>query len=88
MQAATQETTQPMRPNARRMQEMVHQSVLTTKERIAALKAKDVLTDSYRQSDICISKMLENMCAELKVYHYEIVAGIESDIACQSAAVI
>ena len=60
---------------------MVHRSILATKERIAALEAKDVLTDPHRHSVICISKMLETMCAELKVYHYEIVVGVESDEA-------
>ena len=60
---------------------MVHQSILVTEERIAALEAKDMLTDSHRQSVICISKMLETMYTESKVYHCEILAGIESDEA-------
>ena len=48
-------------------------------ELIDALEGKDVLTDSQMQSVIQISKMLETMCSEFKAYHYEIVAGLESD---------
>ena len=81
MQAARQEIVQSVRPNACRMRETVYRSILATKERIAALEAKDVLNDSHQHSVIHISKMLENTCAKLKVYHYEIVAGVESDEA-------
>ena len=55
---------QPVRPNARRMREMVHRSILNVEERIVALEGKDVLTDSHRQSVIRISKMLETMCVD------------------------
>ena len=72
---------QPVRPNARRMQEMVHRSILCMEERIVALEAKNVLTDSHQQSVIRISKMLETMCCEFKAYHYEIVVSLESDEA-------
>ena len=81
MLAARPEAVHTARPNARRMREMVHRSILATEERIAALEEKDVLTESHRQSVIRISKMLETMCAELKGYHYEIVAGVETDEA-------
>ena len=60
---------------------MVHQSILATEERIAALLAKDVLNDSHRQSVIRISTMLKTMCTKLKGHHYEIVAGIRTDEA-------
>ena len=81
MQAERQGAMQPVRPNARRMREMVHRSILATEDRIAALEEKEVLTESHKQSVIRISKMLETMCAELKGYHYEIVAGVETDEA-------
>ena len=69
----------PVRPNARRLRDLVHHSILNMEERIAALEKHDVLTDAHKQSVMRISKMLETMCGEFKVYHYEIVASIESD---------
>ena len=66
-----------VRPNARRLREMVHHSILNMEERIAALEECDVMTESRKQSVIRISKMLETMCSEFKAYHYEIVAGLE-----------
>ena len=56
------------RPNAGRMREMGHRSILGMDERIVALEARDVLTDSHQQAVICISKMLEIMCTEFKAY--------------------
>ena len=77
------ESMQSVRPNARRMREMVYRSILGMEERIAALLANDVLTDSHRLSVISISKLLETMCSKFKAYPYEIVASIESDEAAR-----
>ena len=71
------EPMQLMRLNTCRMREVVHLSILGMEERIVALEARDILTDSHRQAVIHISKMLETMCTEFKAYHYEIVAGLE-----------
>ena len=60
---------QPVGPNAYRMREMVHRSILGMEHRIVALEAKDVLTDFHQQSVICISKMLEAVCGEFKAHH-------------------
>ena len=56
----------PLRPNTRRMQDMVHHSILGMEGRIETLEAKEVLTDSHRHSVICICKMLETICGEIK----------------------
>ena len=48
-------------------------------ERFVSLEAKDVLTDSHKQSVMPIRKMLETMCSEFKAYHQNIVAGLQSD---------
>ena len=71
----------PVRPNARGLRDLFHYSILNIEERIAVLEKHDALTDAHKQSVMRISKMLETMCGEFKVYHYEIVAGIESDKA-------
>ena len=70
-----------VRPNAWRLRDMVQDSTLGMEERIAALEAKDVLTNSHWQSVICISKMLETtgMWNKFKDYNYKIVAAIEMD---------
>ena len=70
---------QPVRPNSRRLRQLVHHSILNMEERIATLEAKEPLTDSHRQAVMRISKMLESMCSEFKAYHYEIVASLETD---------
>ena len=70
---------QPVRPNSRRLRQLVHHSILNMEQRIATLEAKVILTDSHRQSVVRISKMLESMCSEFKAYHYEIVASLETD---------
>ena len=49
------------------------------KDHIVVLQGKDVLTNTHKQSVMCISKMLETMCSEFRAYHYEIVAGLETD---------
>ena len=69
----------PVRSNARRLRDLVHNSILKMGERIADLEAKDVWNESHRQAVMRISKMLEGMCVEFKAYHYDIVAGLESD---------
>ena len=70
-----------VRPNAWRMRDMVQDSTLGMEERIAALEANDVLTNSHWQSVICISKMLKTtgMWSKFKDYNYKIVAAIEMD---------
>ena len=77
-----------VRPNARRLRELVHHSILNMEDRIVALEAKDVLTDAHKQSVMRISKMLETMCSEFKAYHYEIVAGLETDEAAAREQVV
>ena len=81
MPAARKETVQTARPNACRMREMVHQTILAMEKRIVTLEGKDVLSESYRRSVIRISKMLETICAELQRYHYEIVVAIQTEEA-------
>ena len=68
-----------VRPNPRRRRQMVHRSVLSLKGQIATLEGRDVLTESQRQTVLWISKMLESMCGEFKIYHYKIVDSLESD---------
>ena len=68
---------QPVRPNSRRLRQLVHHSIM--EERTATLEMKEVLTDSHRQSVMQISKMLESMCSEFKAYHYKIVTRLETD---------
>ena len=70
-----------VRPNACRLSKLVHHSILNMEDRIMALEGKDVLTDAHKQSVMRISKMLETICSEFKAYHYEIVAGLETDEA-------
>ena len=70
---------QPVRPNSRKLRQLVHRSILNMEGRIATLEAKEPLTDSHRQAVLRISKMLESMCSEFKAYHYEIVASLETD---------
>ena len=69
-----------MRPNAHRLRQLyvIHFSTLDMEEWIFALQEKDELTDSHSQSVMWISKMLETMSNEFKMYHYEIVAGLEA----------
>ena len=55
-----------VRPNSRRLRQLVHHSILNMEQRIAALEEKEVLTDSHRQSVMRISKMLEGMCSVFK----------------------
>lgn len=80
---------QPVRPNAQRMQDMVHYSILSKEKQIVALEAKDVLTESHRQSvtSMCISKMLETMCSEFKTYHSVIMASLETNEAMRQEQV-
>ena len=40
---------QPVRPNSRRLRQLVHLSILNMEERIATPEAKEPLTDSHRQ---------------------------------------
>ena len=68
-----------MRPNSCKLCQVVHHSILNMEERIATLEAKEALTDSHRQSVMQNSKMLQSMYSEFKVYHYEIVASLETD---------
>ena len=65
----------PVRPNACRLCQLVHRSILNMEER----ETKNVLTELHRQAVMRIRKMLETMCSEFKGYHYEIVAGLELD---------
>ena len=67
---------QPVRPNSRRLRQLVHHSMLNMEERIATLETKEVVTDLHKQSVMRISKMLESICSEFKAYHYEIVDSL------------
>lgn len=66
---------------------MVHNSILGMEEKMVALEAKDILTNSHQQLVIYISKMLETICDKFKAYHYEIVAGLETDNAMRQEQV-
>ena len=68
-----------VRPNPRRQKQMVHRSLLSLEGQIATLEGRDVLTESQRQTVLWISKMLESMCSEFKIYHYEIMESLESN---------
>ena len=59
---------QSMRPDAQRMRYMVHHLILAMEEKVAALEAKELLTESHQQLVIHISKMLEIMCSKFKAY--------------------
>ena len=55
-----------VRPNARRLHELVHHSILNMEDRIVTLEGKNVLTSTHKQSVVRISKTLETMCSEFK----------------------
>ena len=69
----------PARPIPRRRQQMVHRSILNMERQIVTLEGKEVLTELYRQTALQIIKMLESLCSEFQMYHYEIVDNIETD---------
>ena len=66
---------------------MVHNLILSMEERIAALEARDILTESQRQSFIRISKMQKTMCCKFKAYDYDIMASLETDEAAREEQV-
>ena len=78
-QPSTEMQEPSVRPNPRRRQQMIHQSILNMERQIVALEGKELLTESHRQTALRISKMLESMCSEFQAYHYEIVDNIETD---------
>ena len=77
--APQQAPGQPPRRDARKLRTMVQESILNMEPGIAALEGKDVMTDSNKQAALRISKMLESMLEEYRMYHYEIVSSVESE---------
>ena len=65
--------------NPYRRREASRESLLILEDRVAVLEGKKELTDHDRQSALRISKMVGDVSAEFKSYHFSIVDQIEEE---------
>ena len=59
--------------NVRRRRDASRESILMLEHRIMLLEVKGELTESDRQSALRMSKMINDVATDFKIYHFSIV---------------